>query len=108
MKAIACESEEVITLKLCECFIGGGQDGQLFQLKRDELGRSYYHLRISEAFSTLWHAFLEQVKCTPLPTFYQAVTDHMFEDILISVYSLETANVSGTYVHVTLFFSSLI
>ena len=37
MKAIACESEEVITLKLCECFIGGGQDGQLFQLKRDEL-----------------------------------------------------------------------
>ena len=86
----ARDFEEVITSKFRECFVGGDPDRQLFRLKRDELCRSYYQIWISEAFSTLWHAFLEQVKCTPL----QTVTDHMFEDILISEYSLETANAS--------------
>ena len=46
-----------------------------------------------DKFNTSWNTFLRQVKCIPVPTFYQEVTDLLFEELLKSVYPLEMENV---------------
>ena len=83
-RQIVSEFEDMMTTKLRECLGGADHDMQSFRIKRIELCRTYHHFRIPEAFTTTWHAFLTQVKCRSLPSFYQEVTDHTFEEILTS------------------------
>ena len=81
--------EDKIMSELREC-IGVSPEGvRSFRTKQMELCRSYHQLRISDEYITTWVVFLRQIKCNPVPTFYQEVTDILFEHILKSLYPLE-------------------
>lgn len=65
---------------------------------RADICRNYHSLRTSAAFTALWSEF---IKCTttdtqPQPTFYQEVTDVMFESVIASALPVTNSTVSDT------------
>ena len=86
--------EDKITSELSGCIGVSPEDAQSFRTKKLELCRSYHQFRISDEFTTTWLGFLRQVKCNPVATFYQEVTDIVFEHLLKSVYPLEMDNIT--------------
>ena len=55
--------------------------------------RDFHQLRTSESFRLLWCDFLtNQVKVAALPTFYQAVTDALFKDMIMTQMEVEESD----------------
>ena len=82
--------EGKVMAELHTCLGDCPKDMRSFRTKRIELCRSYHELRVSVKFTTSWRDFLKKVECVPVPSFYQEVTDLLFEDILKSQYPLPT------------------
>jgi len=81
--------EEKLVSELQTCF---HEHFQSIRVQQMEMWRSYHQLRTSDNFRSAWHAFLSCVKCDSLPTFYQEVTDLMFEELIQSHYPLDEGN----------------
>ena len=72
--------EGKVMAELHTCLGDCPKDMRSFRTKRIELCRSYHELRVSVKFTTSWRDFLKKVECLPVPSFYQEVTDLLFED----------------------------
>ena len=89
-QSIFAEFERNVMTELHPCLGDCPKDMRSFRTKRIELCRSYHLLRVSERFTTSWRDFLMKVGCAAVPSFYQEVTDLLFEDMLKSTYPLPT------------------
>ena len=57
--------------------------------------RNYHRVRTSSSFVTLWNGFIKRTShAQPQPTFYQEVTDIVFEGIIASALPVHAATVS--------------
>ena len=68
------------------------------EINLNDICRNYHSLRTSAAFTALWSEF---IKCTPSdtqpqPTFYQEVTDIIFERIVALALPVTNSAVSDT------------
>ena len=63
---------------------------------RADICRNYHSLRTSPAFVELWSEFIKHTTtdALPQPTFYQEVTDIMFEGIVTSALPVKTSTAS--------------
>ena len=59
-------------------------DSRSFVTARSDMCRSYHNVRTSASFAALWSSFIQKVTghALPEPTFYQEVTDLMFEELI--------------------------
>ena len=61
---------------------------------RADICRKYHMLRTSAAFTALWSEFIRTATCAqPQPTFYQEVTNIIFENIIASALPLVNSSV---------------
>lgn len=88
-KPVFSAFEDELVSMLQTCF---SEHFQSIRVQQVELWRSYHQLRTSEHFCSTRHAFLQCVKCEPLPTFCQEVTDLVFEELIQSRYPLKKVN----------------
>lgn len=71
-------------LRRCLC------DQRASKASRECMWRDFHQLRTSEAFKLSWCDFLtNQVKVAALPNFYQAVTDNLFKDMVMTQAAVE-------------------
>ena len=82
--------EEKVGAELQTCLPKVFQNLRSFQTQKVELWRAYHELRTSDRFNALCRDFLSQVSSEPPePTFYQEVTDIMFERMVQTAFHVE-------------------
>ena len=82
--------EKKIIEYLQTCLPNGCQNRRSFQTQKVDLWRAYHQVRTSDTFNALWSDFLQQVTSEPpVPTFYQEVTDLMFECMVQAAFPVE-------------------
>ena len=66
-------------------------------INRDRLWKTFFMLRSSEQFISLWKSFLSSAQVTPTPTLYQHLATLMFREQVEK--SIATASASSDFVH---------
>ena len=94
----AFEARLVENLRSCVPCVAASSSVRSFGNVRTDICRNYHSLRTSTAFTTLWSEF---IRCTgtetqPQPTFYQEVTDTIFENIIASALPFASSTVPDT------------
>ena len=76
--------EEILVQELNTTLPTGSLDARSFLTARSDMCRSYHKLRTSPQFISLWSTFIEKAigSSLPQPTFYQDVTDLIFEELV--------------------------
>ena len=73
--------EHRICSALCPCFNGA----QIPTTgRREVMWRAYLKVRTSEEFRLLWKDISAEMKVPQVPAFYQALTDHIFKEMLVT------------------------
>jgi len=67
-----------------------------FQSKKEDMWRAYHQMRISPKFIGLWTELLQKVISeSPEPTFYQEVTDRLFEATVKTAFPIDELSTSS-------------
>ena len=90
------EFEEKLLQELKSSIPSALSDSYSFVTARSDMCCSYHTTRTSPHFITLWSSFISKVTdhSLPQPTFYQEVTDLVFEDLVHSALPVQTDEVS--------------
>ena len=65
-------------------------------VNRERIWRSFFNLRSSSAFSSMWRTFLHQAGITPTPILYQHLTDWIFRKLIQNHFSYSSTSQSAT------------
>ena len=82
-EALFKEFEDQLVLELNTCFPSGSLDVRSLRTIRSDMCRQYHKVRTSPHFTALWSSFIKRTSSSPpQPTFYQEVTDLIFEELV--------------------------
>ena len=92
--------EAAISSALQTCLPEGTSNIRSFQTERVDLWRAYHSVRTSEAFIALWRELIGSEPAEP--TFFQNVTDRVFEAMVVTAFPLkESASSSSDTQNIT-------
>ena len=88
--------EAEVTTQLCRCLPESTRDVKSFQSQRVDMWRSYHSIRTETSFYCLWSQFISKITTSqPEPTFYQDVTDRLFEAIVTAAFPPRESSVES-------------
>ena len=94
------EATLVAELKKCIPDINTGSSTAL-HIRRVEMWRKYHQLRTSPSFSHLWTTFTIATSSPAEPTFFQEVTEKLFNDLVLAAFPVQHTSAASLDQEVT-------